>query len=70
MGVVEYKDNIIPYELKRAKIKNLYIHIKDGRVIVKAPYRLSEKYIKEFVDKKSKWIYEKIKEYENNPKKN
>lgn len=70
MGVVEYKDNIIPYELKRTKIKNLYIHIKDGRVIVKAPYRLSEKYIKEFVDKKSKWICEKIKEYENNPKKN
>jgi len=38
----------------------MYIHIKDNQVIVKAPLRLNEKYIKEFINKKSKWIYENL----------
>ena len=39
----------------------MYIQIKDEEVIVKAPIRLEEEYIKEFVNKKSKWIYEGLK---------
>lgn len=62
MHEIEYKGEKIQYTLIKSKIKNMYIHIKDGKVIVKAPIRLKEKYIQDFVNKKAKWIYEKIKE--------
>ena len=40
MNFVEYNDKKILYEIVRAKIKNMYIHIKEGKVIVKVPLRL------------------------------
>lgn len=58
---IEYKEKTIPYELKRAKIKNLYIYIKNGKVIIKAPMKLKNKNIYEFIDKKKEWIYNNIK---------
>ena len=58
---IEYNGEIISYELIRAKIKNLYIYIKEGKVIVKAPMKLKEENIYKFVDKKAKWIYQNIK---------
>lgn len=62
MKKIVYNGEKIPYEIIRSKIKNMYINIKYGEVIVKAPIKLQEKYIIEFVNKKSKWIYEKVKE--------
>ena len=50
------------YNIVRSNIKNIYIQIKDGEVIVKAPKRVSEKYIKEVVAKKEKWITKKLEE--------
>lgn len=47
---------IIPYNLMRSNIKNIYIQIKDGKVIVRAPRRFSEKQIDEIVRKKQNWI--------------
>ena len=64
MSEIKYNGEKIPYTIKKAKIKNLYIHIKEGQVIVKAPIKLKEEYIQEFINKKSKWIYENIKRYE------
>ena len=58
---IKYNKEIIPYELQRAKIKNLYIYIKEGKVIVKAPMKLQEKQIIEFINKKAKWILKNIK---------
>ncbi len=69
MNEIEYNGEKIPYTMQKSKIKNMYIHIKEGKVIVKAPIRLKEKYIQEFLNKKSKWIYENIKKYEQNSKK-
>ena len=46
----------IEYTVVRAKIKNIYIQIKNGKVIVKAPKQVKEEYLKELVEKKSKWI--------------
>lgn len=66
---IEYNGEIIPYELIQSKIKNMYIYIKDGKVTVKAPTRLKDKVIHNFVSKKAKWIYEKIKQDKENPKK-
>lgn len=64
---IEYNGATIPYELIKSKIKNMYIYVKNGKVTVKAPIRLKDKQIHEFVSKKSKWIYEKIKQDKENP---
>ena len=65
MYEIEYNGEKIPYQIISSKIKNMYIHIKDGNVIVKVPNKLKEKYAKDFVNKKAKWIYKKVKEAEN-----
>lgn len=57
-----YKQEKIEYEIIKSRIKNMYIHVKEGKVIVKIPLRLKEKQAEEFIQKKSKWIYEKLKE--------
>ena len=44
------------YEIIYSKIKNAYIQIKDGKVIVKAPKRVSKKEIDNIVNQKEKWI--------------
>ena len=59
---VEYNGEIIQYNITKSKIKNLYIQVKDGIVIVKAPKRLKDNIIEEFVNKKARWIYLKLKE--------
>ena len=69
MNEIDYNGEKIPYTMVKSKIKNMYIHIKEGKVIVKAPIRLKDKYIQEFINKKSKWIYENVKRYEQKPKK-
>lgn len=59
---IQYKEKIIPYELIKSPIKNMYIYVREGRVTVKVPYRLKDKEIQEFISKKSKWIYDKLKQ--------
>ena len=58
-------NNKIPeYEIKYSKIKNIYIQIKNGKVIVKSPKRISKKEIEKIIEQKSEWI-QKIIEKEN-----
>lgn len=52
-------DNL-EYEIKYSKIKNIYIQIKDGKVIVKAPRRVRKKEIEEILEQKSEWIQKTI----------
>ena len=52
------------YELVRSKIKNMYILIRNGKVIVKAPNNISENRIKDFINSKEDWINKKLKEFE------
>ena len=52
-------DNL-EYEIKYSKIKNIYIQIKDGKVIVKAPRRVSKKEIEKILEQKSEWIQNTI----------
>lgn len=47
---------ITQYEIIYSKIKNVYIQIKDGKVIIKAPKRISEKELEKIIEKKSGWI--------------
>ena len=51
---------MIEYEIVRRKIKNIYISIKDGQVIVKAPLHVSKEKIDKIVNEKSLWIEKKI----------
>lgn len=53
---------MISYKLEQKNIKNLYIRIKDNTVIVTAPKKMKQKTIDEIVQKKSKWISNKLKE--------
>lgn len=46
----------IEYEIKYSKIKNIYIQIKNGKIIIKAPKRVSKKEIEKIIEQKSEWI--------------
>jgi hypothetical protein len=50
----------IEYVLIRKKIKNVYIGIKDGQVVVRAPMRLSTNKIEELLNSKKDWIENKL----------
>ena len=62
MYSIKYKEKEIEYDIVRSKIKNVYIHIKDGNVVVKAPMRLNVEMIKRIVAEKKEWIYKKLEE--------
>jgi len=59
---------MINYEVQYSRIKNIYIQIKDGKVIVKAPRSTSKKQIEKIINEKEKWI-EKALEKEKNKQK-
>ena len=49
-------NTILEYEIKYSKIKNIYIQIKNGKIIIKAPKRVSKKEIEKIIEQKSEWI--------------
>lgn len=65
---VEYNGETMSYNLIKSKIKNIYIYVKNGKVTVKAPSSLKDKSVHDFIKKKSKWIYEKVKQDRENTK--
>lgn len=67
MAVIQYGEKEITYKIQKKKIKNLYIQIQNGEVIVKVPHRMKENAIQEFVQKKAKWIAENLKKEKQKP---
>lgn len=60
----------IEYQIKYSKIKNIYIQIKNGQVIIKAPKRVSKKEIEKLIEQKAEWIKKAYKKKsKNNPNK-
>lgn len=57
------------YKIVYSRIKNVYIHIKDGKVIVKAPRRVSKKEIDKIVKSKEDWIKKTLKKDGNKAEK-
>ncbi len=49
----------------RSNIKNVYIHLQDGKIIVKTPKSISKTQIDEIVRKKKRWIENGLKKLEN-----
>lgn len=52
------------YKIVYSRIKNIYIHIKNGEVIVKAPRRVSKKEIDKIVKEKENWIKKTLEKTE------
>lgn len=58
--LLNYNHELIEIEVIRSKRKNLCISInEDGKVIAKIPAYVSEPTLKELIDQKAAWIYEK-----------
>lgn len=57
------------YVLIRSNIKNVYIQIKNDKVIVKAPKLLHKSVINDIVKKKENWIKKRLEKIENKNKK-
>lgn len=53
-------NSTIEYTLVRKRIKNVYIQIKDGKLIVKAPYSISKSKIDELISQKRDWISKRV----------
>lgn len=70
MKKLKYKDRLIEYDIIKSNIKNVYIQVKDEKVIVKAPNKLKEEQIKKIVETKKEWIYKKLVENEKRKKEN
>lgn len=57
-------DENIKYDIIYSKIKNVYIQIKNGRVIVKAPRGIDVEELDVIVKKKCKWIQDSLQKFE------
>ena len=66
MQKLSFNDIQVEIDIVKSKIKNVYIQIKDGKVVVKVPNKLSQKKIMEIINCKKEWIYEKIKKLKEN----
>ena len=62
-------NTILEYEIKYSKIKNIYIQIKNGKIIIKAPKRISKKEIEKIVEQKSEWIQKTLEKESKKQKK-
>ncbi len=59
----------IRIEVRKKKIKNLYLSVKppDGRVVISAPYGVSDQMMEAFVREKMEWIARQKKRMEQRP---
>ena len=57
------------YKIIYSRIRNVYIHIKDDEVIVRAPKRISKKEIDKIVKSKEEWIKKTLAKTKNESKK-
>ena len=60
----------IKVEITRKKIKNIILKVTpDGKVLLSAPMRVPESYLKDFINQKENWILKKLDEVKNRRKK-
>lgn len=69
MGKIKYQNKTIAYTINKAKIKNIYITIENGEVVIKAPWYTTRNQIQEVVESKRDWIMKKLEEYNVSPRK-
>lgn len=54
--MVERKTQITPYQLVKKRVKNISIRIREGKVLVTAPYFVTKKELDKIMMKKAEWI--------------
>ncbi len=57
---IQIKEKIINVNIIKSNIKHLYLQIKNGELIVKAPMKMKDSEIQKFIYQKSDWIYKNI----------
>ena len=68
METLSYKNEQISYEMIRKRIKNIYIHIKEAKVIVTIPYKMEKEKAISVVEEKKKWIFDRVRKQKQNLK--
>ena len=63
MKRIKYENKTIAYTVSKAKVKNLYITVQNGEVVIKAPWYVTGSQIQEVVESKREWIMKKLEEY-------
>lgn len=68
---VEINLSGIAIEIRKKKIKNMYLSVKppDGKVVISAPLSMHDKMVEEFAREKLDWIIKKRKTFEGRPQK-
>jgi predicted metal-dependent hydrolase len=51
---------VIEYQVVRSRRKTLSLQVREGQVLVRAPYSVDEKFINAFIQKKTSWLKAKI----------
>ncbi len=69
MKHIKYQNKTIAYTVSKAKVKNFYISIQNGEVVIKAPWYATENQIQSIVEEKRDWIMRKLEEYQVSPRK-
>lgn len=69
MKKVRYLNKTIAYTVSKAKVKNFYISIQNGEVVIKAPWYATAGQIQNIVEEKREWIMRKLEEYSSSPRK-
>lgn len=64
------KKELSDYKITYSNIKNVYIQIKDGNVIIKAPKRISKKELQKIIEKKKDWINKNLEKSNQKQEKN
>ena len=69
MKRIKYENKTIAYTVSKARVKNLYISVENGEVVIKAPWYVTNSQIQEVVESKRDWIMKKLEEYKTSPRK-
>ena len=69
MKKIKYENKTIAYTVNKARIKNVYISIQNGEVVVKAPWYVTQNQIQEVVERKREWILNALEKYQVSPRK-
>ncbi len=69
MKNIKYQNKTIAYTVSKARIKNYYITIENGEVVIKAPWYATASQIQSVVEEKRDWIMRKLEEYKVSPRK-
>ena len=69
MKTIKYQNKTIAYTVSKAKVKNFYISIQNGEVVIKAPWYATGNQIQSIVEEKRDWIMRKLEEYKDSPRK-